>query len=119
MSEVMYQQVDDAIDKNLHLGCEGNHMSTWGMTWHYPVAIELGDVVMRYSDCGLAKPTLKITIAEWTERVTTYGLWRLVGGWSFVRADDPAARCIKHCHHSPDSAGRELYRLRQLEEATK
>lgn len=112
MSEAIYEQVEDAIVRKLHLGAPSKAMSMYGMHWHYPVAIELGDIVMRDSDCGLAKPTWTITPEEWERRASVYGLWRKVGFWSFAEADDPAADAIAFCERNPHSAGRELYRLR-------
>lgn len=111
--ESVYQQVEDAIARNLHLGAPRHSMSMHGMHWHYPVGIEHGDIVMRDSDCGLAKPTFTITTTEWAERVEKYGLWRMVGGWDFARADDPAADLTRFCHRNPSAAGQRIYELEQ------
>lgn len=113
MSEAVYAEIEDAIARQLHLGAPPKALSMHGMHWHYPVAIELGDVVMRDSDCGLARPTWKITIDEWRERVERYGLWKSVGLWEFVPAEDPTASCIAYCHRNPNAAGMELYWLRK------
>ena len=113
MSETVYQQVEDCIKRKLHLGAPGKSMSMYGMHWHYPVGIEDGDIVMRDSDCGEAKPTWKITVEEWSKRVEERGLWRQVGMWDFVRADALAASCIAFCHKSPYAAGQQLYELRK------
>jgi hypothetical protein len=112
MSEAIREQVEDAIARNLHLGAPPKAMSIHGMHWHYPVEIAMGDIVMRDSDCGLAKPTWTITTEEWERRVRLYGLWKKVGMWSFVPADDPAAAAIALCERDPHVAGRELHRLR-------
>lgn len=112
MSEKVYVQVEDAIARSLHLGAPKNLMSVHRLHWHYPVGIEFGDIIMRDSDCGEAKPTWKITVDEWRRRVDEYGLWKRVGMWDFARADDEAADAIAYCHRSPESAGRELHRLR-------
>ena len=113
MSKTVYDQVEDAIRRKLHLGGPAKAMSVYGMHWHYPVGIELGNIVMRDSDCGLAKPTWAITTDEWSKRVDSYGLWRKIGLWKFVLADDPAASDIEFCHQNPHGAGRELFRLKQ------
>ena len=114
MSEAAYLQVKDAIARELHLGIVRENPGLMGaLTWHYPVRIVDGEIEMRDSDCGLAKPSWTITIDEWQRLVAAVGLFTQVGPWSFVLADDPAADCIRHCEHSPMAAGRELYRLRQ------
>jgi len=112
MSEQIYEQVESAITSHLHLGGRGGNMTVHGMSWDYPVGIELGNIVLRDSDCGLVKPTWEITTDEWRERVEHYGLYKKVGFWSFVPADDPAASTIAFCERHPHSAGRELYKLR-------
>jgi hypothetical protein len=85
------------------------------LSWWYPDAEQPdpeNEVVLRDGDCGLARPTRTISRAEWDERVEEYGLWKSVGMWSFVPADEPAAGVIRYCHAHPEAAGRELYRLR-------
>lgn len=119
MSERVYQQVEDAIHRKLHVlrGVDGT-FNSW--LFAYPVGIELGDIIMRDSDCGLAKEPMIWTPAEWSERVGIIdgsGLYRQVGFWDFVPANEPAADCIRYCHSAPSSAGRELYRLRREVEA--
>ena len=111
MSEKAYLQVEDVIRRKLFVGAPGR-TALGGPRWAYPDRIELGDVVMRDADCGLAKPTFVWTLAEWSENVLRHGLWRKVGMWDFVRADDEAAEAIAFCHRSPGAAGRELHRLR-------
>jgi len=116
---MIYQQVEAAIKGKLHvLTPRPNHfLDPW--TWRYPVGIEHGNILMRDSDCGLAKPVMTWTTDQWRERVSPEGdgLYRKVGMWDFVPADDPAVDCIRWCHSAPESAGRELYRLRQEIEA--
>ena len=108
MSEKVYQQVDDAINRGLHLAYVGKLQQTW----HQPLAINLGMIQMCKSDCGTAWDSWEITVEEWVERVRECGLWRNVGMWNFVPADDPAASTMRQAHRSPGWAGREVYRLR-------
>lgn len=110
----IYDQVQYAIKNKLHLGTEPKPSSMYGMHWEYPVEIKDNRIIMRDSDCGLSKPTIPITYERWKKRYDTYGLWRSVGLWDFTKADDPAADCIRWCHSNPNSAGRELYRLRKI-----
>lgn len=113
MSEAVYLEVERCIRERLHVGAPGT-TPLGGPRWAYPDRIELGDIIMRDSDCGLAKPTFTWTAAQWSENRKRHGLWRRVGMWDFVAADDPAASDIRFCHQSPDAAGRELHRLRLL-----
>lgn len=110
MSERVYEQVEDAIRRGLHL-CRGN--GTYGPVYCYPVAIERGDIVVRDSDCGLAKDPWTITIDRWSELVEKYGLKRQVGGWSFASADDPAADDKAMASRNPSWAGWTIYEQRQ------
>lgn len=111
MSEAVYQQVEDAIRKRLYV-CGRYRTPLGGFSFEYPVAIELGNIVLRDGDCGLAKEPRIITTEEWERLVSGGGLWRKVGLWDFVPADDDAADDIAWCHSSPESAGRALHRLR-------
>ncbi len=112
MSEAVYEEVEWVIRKRLHIGAPGS-TALGGPRWAYPDHIELGNIVMRDSDCGLAKPTFVWTTDEWADNRRKHKLWRKVGMWDFVLADDLAASAIAYCHRSPDSAGRELHRLRE------
>jgi hypothetical protein len=98
------KEIVDAIDRKLHLGTRDNN-------WQYPVEITPEGVVMRQSDCGTVRPTVVITIECWRERIKLYGLYKKVGMWSFVKADDPAAGDIAFCERSPHSGGRRIHRL--------
>jgi hypothetical protein len=111
MSEQVYNQVEDAIKRNLHLGTKARATSMFQMHWIQPVQIVDGNIEMRNSAGGL--DTWFITPEEWAERVAQYGLWKMVGMWSFVPADDPAAAEIAFAHRCPDAAGQQLYRLKQ------
>ena len=111
MSEAIYEEVERVIQQRLHIGAPGT-TPLGGPRWAYPDSIELGNIVMRDSDCGLAKPTFIWTTDQWEENQKQCGLWRKVGMWSFVRAEDPAADEIALCHCSPEWAGQELARLR-------
>jgi hypothetical protein len=71
------------------------------------------EVVIRDGDCGEVRPTSTISREEFDQRVRDYGLWRSVGLWSFVPADDLAVSAIRYTNAYPDSAGRELHRLRE------
>lgn len=110
MSERAYEQVEDAIRRGLHLR---RGSGAYGPVYCYPVAIELGDIVVRDSDCGLAKDPWTITIGRWSELAESYGLSRQVGGWSFAPADDPAADDIEMASHYPSWAGQTIYEQRQ------
>ncbi len=112
MSEAVYMQVEDAIARHLHVMVAGGGVS--GPGYRYPVGIENGNIVMRDSDCGLAKPVIVWTTDRWREHVdeSGRGLYKKVGFWSFEAADDPAANDIRLCHQSPGSAGRRLYEMR-------
>ena len=113
MSETTDKQVEDAISRHLHLGGPAKTTSMYGMHWHYPVGIIYGDIEMRDSDCGLVKNSWTITTAEWEERVEKYGLYKSVGLWEFVPADDPAVAEIRSASRCPTAAGRALYDARQ------
>lgn len=111
MSEAVYEQVERAIREKLCIaGRYRTHMG--GPSYEYPVDIRLGNIVLRDADCGLVKPVRVITTDEWAR--LTPPLWRQVGFWDFAPADDPAISEIAFCHHNPESAGRELYRLRKM-----
>ena len=110
----IYNQVQDAIKRKLHLGMPPKTTSMYGIHWQYPDKIEDDKIIMRDSDCGSVKPVIPIDFEEWDRRIKEFGLWKKVGLWSFVEADNPAAECIKFCHKDPESAGRELYRIRKL-----
>jgi hypothetical protein len=114
MSEAIYQQVEDAIARKLHLG-----RGYWGLgpKYCYPIAIEHGDIIVRDSDCGLVKPTMTLTTDAWAEMVEKYGLWKKTGFWHFTPADDPAANLIRSANRSPSWAGHEIYELRKRVEA--
>ena len=106
-------QVRDAIRRKLHVAV----LRPWGKetrwVYRYPVSIDGEIVVMRDSDCGLAKPSMRWTLDEWRTHVKDGGgLLRQVWFWDFAPAEDPAADAIEFCHRSPESAGRELFRLR-------
>ena len=109
-NEPFYSEVERAISEKL---CVVTGMNFLGPKYGYPVGIELGDVVMRDADCGLAKPTFKFTIEDWRKAAGENGeyLLRKVGFWSFERADDPAASYIESAHRHPQWAGRRLYEL--------
>ena len=113
MSEAVYQEVERAIREKLHVGVfvKGRWPSPW--TWCYPDHIENGNIIMRDSDCGLAKPTFSWTTDEWAARVNSGGLWRQVGMWDFVRAEDAAADDIRYAHSNPEGAGRRLVEYRE------
>jgi hypothetical protein len=111
MSEIIYRQVENAIASRLHLGGPPKPSSIYNMHWWRPVAIDLGDVVLR--DSSLSHLEYRLTVGEWADRVRQYGLWKMVGMWSFVPADDPAAGVVAMCERYPQSAGHELYDLRQ------
>jgi hypothetical protein len=112
MSEAVYTQVEDAIARHLHVMVPGG--GVFGPGYRYPVGIEHGNIVMRDSDCGLAKPVIVWTTDQWRTHVdeSGRGLYKQVGFWSFEAADDPAANDIRLCHQSPGSAGRRLYEMR-------
>ena len=60
----VYEQVEEAIRGRWCIA--GRYRTPLGATsYEYPVAIELGNVVLRDADCGLAKPTRTITTDEW------------------------------------------------------
>lgn len=109
MSEAIYQQVEDAIRRRLHLLCDDRRTPMGGPDWDHPVGIEWGMIMLMRSDCG--REAFAITPEEWARRAEG-GLWRMVGGWSFVLASDPAADDIAFAHRSPSAAGRQLARLR-------
>jgi hypothetical protein len=111
MSEAIYRHVEDAIKRKLHLGRGWEGM---GNKWCYPVAIEDGLIVVRDSDCGLAKPTWTYTPDRWDAMVKEHGLWRKTGFWHFTQADDPDCDLIEAAHRNPSWAGREIARLRKL-----
>lgn len=113
MSESIYMQVEQVIAKRLHVAVRNTGPYS-RVGYRYPVGIELGDIVLRDSDCGTAKPVIIWTPAEWADRVERGGLHRQVGFWDFTPADNPAASCIRHCHENPQAAGCELYELRKL-----
>lgn len=112
MSAAVYAQVEDAIARRLHVMVPGGGL--FGPGYRYPVGIEHGNIVMRDSDCGLAKPVIVWTTDQWRTHVdeSGRGLYKQVGFWSFEAADDPAANDIRLCHQSPGSAGRRLYEMR-------
>lgn len=112
MSEAVYTQVEDAIARHLHVMVPGG--GVFGPGYRYPVGIEHGNIVMRDSDCGLARPVIVWTTDQWRTHVdeSGRGLYKQVGFWSFEAADDPAANDIRLCHRSPGSAGRRLYEMR-------
>jgi len=112
MSEAVYAQVEDAIARHLHVMVPDGGIS--GPGYRYPVGVENGNIVMRDSDCGLAKPVIVWTTDKWRQHVDEDGggLYTKVGFWSFERADDPAANDIRLCHRSPDLAGRLLHDMR-------
>ncbi len=110
MDAAVREQVEDAIRRNLYIG--GRYRTPLGgMSFEYPVEVLLEEIVLRDGDCGLAKPTRAIAADEWT-RCAMSGLWKKVGLWSFVKADDEAADAIRFCHEFPSAAGTELHRLR-------
>ena len=76
MSEEVYDQVEYAIENKLHLGCYRRNDS---MTWLYPESIQLGFIIMRWSDCGSVKPTKTFTVEDWIESYNSYGLYKRVG----------------------------------------
>ncbi len=112
MSEAIYQEVERCIRDKLHVGI-GPCKPLNSMHYRYPVDIERGNIIMRDSDCGLAKPTMEWTTDRWSEEVAAWGLCKMVGMWDFVPADDPAADIISLAHRNPTWAGQEIYRLRQ------
>lgn len=111
MSENIYQQVERAISERLHVPRPGRSV-LGGWLWGYPERIEYGNIIMRDSDCGLAKKTFVWTTDQWAEAAKN-GLYRLVGMWSFERADDPATPYIASAHSNPAWAGRRIYELEQ------
>jgi len=114
--QTVYEEVEDAITRKLHLAYRRSLGRNWhssDMGWHYPDSIRLGNIVMRDSDCGSVRPTWEITTDEWSERVEKYGLWKMVGIWEFVPADDPAADCVRSAFANPAGAGADVYRLRK------
>jgi len=111
MDETLRQEVERAIREKLHV--TGRYRTPLGSaSFEYPIAIDGDSIVLRDGDCGLARPTVTITVDEWRDLVQR-GLYRRVGFWDFAPADDPAADEIAFCHRHPQSAGRELHRLRQ------
>ena len=68
------------------------------------------EVVIRDGDCGEVRSTRTILREEFDRRVRDYGLWRKVGMWDFVPAEDPAANKVAFCHRSPQTAGHMLHR---------
>lgn len=85
-------------------------MNSW--VYYRPTRIDQNTIVMRDLDCGMVRTPVWWTPEYWQERLKD-GIWRHVGNWEFVRADDPAADSIAWCHRDPNSAGREMYRLQQ------
>jgi hypothetical protein len=115
MSEAIYNQVEDAISRKLYLGGPAKkhpYVGIYPIYFRYPIEIRNGNIIMRDADCGLAKPTIEITTDEWAKRVKEFGLFKKVGLYRFVSADNPAASCIRYCETNPEAAGEELYRLR-------
>lgn len=109
MSEQIYQQVEMAIKNHLHIirpGCS----ALGGALYGYPEKIEYGNIVMRDSDCGLAKQTFLWTTDQWAN-AARYGLYKQVGFWAFARYDDPATGYIAMAHSSPEYAGRRIHEL--------
>lgn len=101
----------DAIDKGLHVG--GFRTPLGGPGFRKPRAVtEDGGVVVRDSDCEPRRSEETWTREKWDEAVEKGGLWRSVGMWSFAPWDDPAAGAVAFAHRNPDSAGREIHRLR-------
>ena len=115
-------QIKDAIDKRLYLGAPRKHdWGTYSIHWNLPIAIDEDRklITMIDADCGTVDRSWDITYEQWTEGFNTYGLWKKVGMWEFVKADDPAASNIRYCNHNPEGAGRHLYnceiRIKELE----
>lgn len=116
MSEKIYQQVEWAIREKLY--CARGTRWSGGLAWERPIRIELGNIIMLWGDCGnenRQEDLSEWTIDEWREVVLedNTGLYRQVGFWQFAPVDDPAVECIRWCNSYPDTAGRELHRLRE------
>lgn len=106
--EEIYQEVEMAIKNKLHLAFSVSPSQSWG----YPVEIKVGNIIMRDSDSGAVRPTWEITTACWAENEAKFGLWKKIGLWLFIPADDPAANDIRFAELNPTAAGREIYRLK-------
>lgn len=127
MSEQTYQIIERAIRGQLYVA--RGTSSLGGPAWRRPIRIENGDVVMLWGDCGIeSRPEdlCRWTLDEWREAAGEDGqyMYRKVGLWAFAPADDPATDDIRYAHTSPESAGRQLHRLRNarndaLEEAAR
>lgn len=113
-------EVERAIRLRLHVRVKPERFQTQALRW--PQSIDGDVIIMRDSDCGLAKSPYRWTATEWREHVGTgdhLNLWRQVGFWAFERADSPAVEAIRFCHECPCMAGRELFRLREENEQLK
>jgi hypothetical protein len=102
----IYQQVEAAIQRALYVPL-----------WYRPIRIEHDEIVMLWGDCGnpnRPEDLSRWTPEQWRECVTEEGagLYRRVGMWDFVPANDPAADLIADAHRYPESVARELYRAR-------
>jgi hypothetical protein len=103
---------EDAIARGLHVGYGRTPLG--GPGYRRPRAVRPdGSVVIRDSDCEPAQTERIWSRTEWDAAVAAGGLWRRVGIWDFVLADDPAADEIAFCYRSREAAGRKLLALSQ------
>uniref|UniRef100_A0A6H1Z8L8 Uncharacterized protein n=1 Tax=viral metagenome TaxID=1070528 RepID=A0A6H1Z8L8_9ZZZZ len=89
------------------------HLRWTGSRWFWEIIKECGvaGTVVKLFDAPYA-PAFVIPCREFKEHIKQHGVYRQVGIYQFVRADDPAASCIQYAHQYPEAAGRELYDLR-------
>ena len=115
MSEAVYKQVEDAIQKKLYVPSGTRALGT--PAWWRPIKIELGHIIMLWGDCGREdRPEDLIfwTPERWRAVVSEdgRGLYRKVGFWSFWPAFSHAIDEVLFANKHPDSAGLELHRLK-------
>ena len=113
MSEETYRQIEDAIERKLHVFLQETRADMGGPAVYRPLRIENGDVTMIYCNSGGGTPQ-PWTLERWN-RETGDGkyLYRKVGIWEFALDTDPAASEIASACRNPAGAGRRVYELEQ------
>ena len=116
MSEAVYQQVEDAISRNLYVPSGTRVAGT--SAWWRPIKIDLGHIIMLWGDCGREDRPEDLSLwtpERWRDVVSEdgRGLYRKVGLWSFWPAFNPAIDEVLFANRHPDSAGLELHRLKK------
>lgn len=114
-------QIEFAIENNLYVA-QGTRASREPAWWR-PIRVEGDEVVMLWGDCGREdrpEDLARWSMEEWISAAHQdgYGLFTRVGMWNFAPAQEPAVGEIEYAHRHPDSAGKELYELKEAQAKT-